>query len=214
MENFKIKLMEGLKELSINSTPEQLDKLVLFSSLLLKWNNVYNLTAIKNPEDVIDKHILDSLTLRTYTEEFGANSDRRILDVGCGGGLPAIPLSIFLDDFNFDLIDTVGKKVAFVQDAIIKLKLTNAKVFNCRVENFNREYSYKIISCRAFSSLTNFVTLTRHLIDQNGYWFAMKGKIPQEEISELPSDISVLDVIPLKVPFLNSERHLVVLKQN
>ena len=121
--------------------------------------------------------------------------------------------SIFLKDFDFNLIDTVNKKITFVRQAVIQLKLPNVNAFNERVENFHPLKPFNFISCRAFSSLASFVTLTEHLIDENGRWLAMKGKYPVEEINELPAGVGVEKVIELKVPFLDTERHLIVLKK-
>ena len=162
---------------------------------------------------IIRKHLLDSLTLLPYFKLYGSEVGCRTLDVGCGGGLPAIPLSIFLKDFDFNLIDTVNKKITFVRQAVIQLKLPNVNAFNERVENFHPLKPFNLISCRAFSSLASFVTLTEHLIDENGRWLAMKGKYPVEEINELPAGVGVEKVIELKVPFLDTERHLIVLKK-
>ena len=172
MEKNREELIQGLEKLGITAGEEEVSKLISFSELLLKWNKVYNLTAIRDEGDVIRKHLLDSLTLLPYFKLYGSEVGCRTLDVGCGGGLPAIPLSIFLKDFDFNLI-----------------------------------------SCRAFSSLASFVTLTEHLIDENGRWLAMKGKYPVEEINELPAGVGVEKVIELKVPFLDTERHLIVLKK-
>ena len=118
-----------------------------------------------------------------------------------------------MKDFDFNLIDTVNKKITFVRQAVIQLKLQNVNVFNERVENFHPLKPFNLISCRAFSSLASFVTLTEHLIDENGRWLAMKGKCPVEEIDQLPAGVGVEKVIELKVPFLDTERHLIVLKK-
>ena len=118
-----------------------------------------------------------------------------------------------MKDFDFNLIDTVNKKITFVRQAVIQLKLPNVNAFNERVENFHPLKPFNLISCRAFSSLASFVTLTEHLIDENGRWLAMKGKCPVEEIDQLPAGVGVEKVIELKVPFLDTERHLIVLKK-
>ena len=214
MEKNREELIQGLERLGITAGEEEVSKLISFSELLLKWNKVYNLTAIRDEGDVIRKHLLDSLTLLPYFKLYGSEVGCRTLDVGCGGGLPAIPLSIFLKDFDFNLIDTVNKKITFVRQAVIQLKLPNVNAFNERVENFHPLKPFNLISCRAFSSLASFVTLTEHLIDENGRWLAMKGKCPVEEIDQLPAGVGVEKVIELKVPFLDTERHLIVLKKN
>lgn len=213
MKKNREKLIQGLDKLGINADEDEISKLISFSELLLKWNKVYNLTAIRDEGEVIRKHLLDSLTLLPYFKFYGSDIGSRTLDVGCGGGLPAIPLSIFLKDFDFNLIDTVNKKVTFVRQVVIQLKLPNVSAVNERVENFYPLKPFNLISCRAFSSLASFVTLTEHLIDENGRWLAMKGKYPAEEIQKLPTGICVEKVIELKVPFLDTERHLIVLKK-
>ena len=213
MEKNREELIQGLETLGIKAGEVEISKLISFSELLLKWNKVYNLTAIREEGDVVRKHLLDSLTLLPYFKLYGSEVGSRTLDVGCGGGLPAIPLSIFLKDLDFNLIDTVNKKIAFVRQAVILLKLQNVHAFNERVENFHPTKPFNLISCRAFSSLASFVTLTEHLIDENGRLLAMKGKYPTEEITQLPSNVCVEKVIELKVPFLDTERHLVVLKK-
>lgn len=159
MEKNREELIQGLERLGITAGEEEVSKLISFSELLLKWNKVYNLTAIRDEGDVIRKHLLDSLTLLPYFKLYGSEVGCRTLDVGCGGGLPAIPLSIFLKDFDFNLIDTVNKKITFVRQAVIQLKLPNVNAFNERVENFHPLKPFNLISCRAFSSLASFVTL-------------------------------------------------------
>ena len=213
MKSFKDRLAYGFSLLNIEADDSQFNKFELFAELLLKWNRVYNLTAIKSEEEVLTKHLLDSATLVPFVRQFSEGKKTRVLDVGCGGGLPGIPLAILLSNIYFDLIDTVSKKISFVRQAAINLKLSNLNAINNRVENFYPEYSYDLISCRAFSSLSDFVSLTDHLLSEEGRWLAMKGKVPEDEIASLPEGIMVSEIIKLKVPYLEMERNLIVLSK-
>lgn len=213
MESFKDRLADGFRLLNIEADDSQFNKFEQFAELLLKWNRVYNLTAIKTEEEVLTKHLLDSATLVPFVKQFSEGQEPRVLDVGCGGGLPGIPLAILLPNIYFDLIDTVSKKISFVRQAGINLKLSNLNAINSRVENFYPDYSYNLISCRAFSSLFDFVRLTNHLLSERGRWLAMKGKVPEDEIAALPEGIRVSEIIKLKVPYLETERNLIVLSR-
>ena len=181
------------------------DRLLAFESLLLKWNKTYNLTAIRDVEGVRVQHLLDSLSILPFV------GSGRLLDVGSGGGLPGIPLAICRQDLDITLVDTVQKKVSFLQQACIELGLKNVHPVHARVENI-KDQTFDMISSRAFAEMKLFVDLTRHLLSPNGRWLAMKGQIPREEIAALPSDISVEAIHRLAVPGLSAERHLLVLK--
>lgn len=213
MDHFKKRLLEGLELLSVPANSDQVDKFVRFAELLLKWNKVYNLTAITNEEDVLTKHLLDSVTLFPFVQAASKEKSIKVLDVGCGGGLPGIPLAILLPEISFDLIDTVNKKIVFVRQAGINLGLKNLNAINQRVENYQPDYSYDLISCRAFSSLPDFVRLTEHLISEEGSWLAMKGKVPSDEIKELPKNVQLSEIIELNVPFIKTKRNLIVIKR-
>ncbi len=194
----------GLAQLGIELSADAQTKLLAFRDLLLKWNKTYNLTALRDPEQAISHHLLDSLAILPYI------GDGALLDVGSGGGLPAIPLAIARPDLAISMVDTVQKKATFLQQAVIELGLKNVTVHHARVEEMPGQYAQ--ISSRAFAELKTFVDLTRHLLAPDGHWLAMKGLRPDDELKALPANILVEALIPLAVPGLNAERHLIILK--
>lgn len=197
-------LPAGLAQLGIELSADAQTKLLAFRDLLLKWNKTYNLTALRDPEQAISHHLLDSLAILPYI------GDGALLDVGSGGGLPAIPLAIARPDLAISMVDTVQKKATFLQQAVIELGLKNVTVHHARVEEMPGQYAQ--ISSRAFAELKTFVDLTRHLLAPDGHWLAMKGLRPDDELKALPANILVEALIPLAVPGLNAERHLIILK--
>ena len=199
-----ISLAAGLAELAIDLSAEQQDKLLAFRDLLLKWNKTYNLTALRDPEQAISHHLLDSLAILPHV------GPGPLLDVGSGGGLPAIPLAIARPELAVSMVDTVQKKTTFLQQAVIELGLKNVTVHHARVEEMPGQYAQ--ISSRAFAEIGLFVSLTRHLLAPDGRWLAMKGVRPDDELKALPTDITVEAIIPLTVPGLDAERHLIILK--
>ena len=199
-----ITLAAGLAELGIELPADAQTKLLAFRDLLLKWNKTYNLTALRDPAQAIPLHLLDSLAILPHV------GNGALLDVGSGGGLPAIPLAIVRPELSVSMVDTVQKKTTFLQQAVIELGLTNAAVYHARVEKMSGQYAQ--ISSRAFSELGLFVELTRHLLAPGGRWLAMKGVRPDDEIASLPADISVEAIIPLTVPGVDAERHLIIMK--
>jgi len=199
-----INLAAGLAELGIELSAEQQDKLLAFRDLLLKWNKTYNLTALRDPEQAISHHLLDSLAILPHI------GDGPLLDVGSGGGLPGIPLAIARPELSVSMVDTVQKKATFLQQAAIQLSLKNVSARHARVEQMSGQYAQ--ISSRAFAELKLFVELTRHLLAPGGRWLAMKGVRPDDEIAALPAGIVVDRIIPLHVPGLDAERHLIILK--
>jgi len=197
-------LAAGLADLGLNLPEAVQQKLLSFRDLLLKWNKTYNLTALRDPEQAISHHLLDALAI---LPSIGAGS---LLDVGSGGGLPGIPLAIARPDLSVTMVDAVQKKTSFLQQAAIELDLKNVTVYHARVEEMSGQYAQ--ICSRAFSELALFVSLTRHLLAPGGRWLAMKGVLPDDEIAALPAGIMVDAIIPLKVPGLDAERHLIILK--
>ncbi len=197
-------LAAGLSALGI-ALPEAAQlKLLAFRDLLLKWNRTYNLTALRDPQQVISHHLLDALAILPHV------GTGPMLDVGSGGGLPGIPLAIARPDLPITLVDTVQKKAAFLQQAAIELELNSVAVHHARVEEMRGQYAQ--ISSRAFAELARFVSLTRHLLAPGGRWLAMKGALPDGEIKALPDGSEVEAIIPLAVPGLDAERHLIILK--
>jgi 16S rRNA (guanine527-N7)-methyltransferase len=193
-----------LADLGLNVPDSAQQQLLAFRDLLLKWNKTYNLTALRDPAQAISHHLLDSLAILPQLD--GGN----LLDVGSGGGLPGIPLAIARPELQICMVDTVQKKTTFLQQAVIELGLKNVTVNHARVEEMQGQYAQ--ITSRAFAELGLFVSLTRHLLAPNGRWLAMKGIRPDDELKGLPADIVVEAIIPLTVPGLGAERHLIILK--
>ncbi|HUX91674.1 MAG TPA: 16S rRNA (guanine(527)-N(7))-methyltransferase RsmG [Gallionellaceae bacterium] len=198
-------LARGVAELGLEISPETQQMLLDYLALLQKWNKVYNLTAIRNAEQMISHHLLDSLAVLPHLWP------GRWLDVGCGAGLPGLVLAIVRPDWQFTLIDSNSKKTSFVQQAVIELGLHNVTVCCARVEELNADEKFDGIISRAFAETADFVTLTRHLLADKGRWAAMKGA-PEQELQHLPGDVVVERVIPLTVSGLDAARCLVLLK--
>ncbi|MEX3956199.1 16S rRNA (guanine(527)-N(7))-methyltransferase RsmG [Trinickia sp. EG282A] len=203
-------LRGGAVALGIALSDEQVERLLDYVALLAKWNTVYNLTAIRDPRQMLVQHILDSLSIVPH---LAAREGATILDVGSGGGLPGIVLAIAFPERAITLNDIVQKKTAFQAQAKAELKLANVSVVTGRVETLRAgiEVSGKFdaIVSRAFAELADFVTLSRHLVSARGSIWAMKGVRPDAEISRLPIDARAVQVIRLAVPSLDAERHLV-----
>lgn len=197
-------LAAGLAELGIDLSVATQDRLLAFRDLLLKWNKTYNLTALRDSEQAVSHHLLDSLAVLPHLGE------ENLLDVGSGGGVPAIPWAIARPGLSVGMVDTVQKKATFLQQAVIQLSLAKVTVSHARVEEMRGQYAQ--ISSRAFAELKLFVELTRHLLAPGGQWLAMKGVRPEGEIAALPSWVKVEAVIPLQVPGLDAERHLIIMK--
>ena len=193
---------------------ESEDKLLRYLELLAKWNRVYNLTAITQPQQMLTHHLLDSLAIVPALDALLAErTTRELLDVGSGAGLPGIPLAIVRPEWSLTLIDSNGKKTAFIQQAAAELVLPNVHVLTGRVEQCSG-MQFDVIVCRAFSSLRDLVLRTRTLLAPRGKWAAMKGVVPHDELRELPADVRCSEIIPLRVPGLEAERHLLLLEVN
>ena len=197
-------LAAGIAAMSLAVTPEQQEKLLQYLALLHKWNKVYNLTAVRDPEQMVSHHLLDSLAVLPHLWP------QRWLDVGCGGGLPGIVLAVMRPEWSFTLLDSNSKKTGFVQQAAIELGLHNVEVRCERVEQWQTGEKFDGIISRAFADVSDFVSLTRHLLAEGGRWAAMKG-VPEQELKHLPEGIEVEKVITLRVPELEAARSLVVL---
>ena len=206
-----VALRAGCQTLGLELDEAQIAKLLDFMGLLQKWNKVYNLTAVRNPEEMLTHHLLDSLAavapLRRHLAQQGG-AGRRLLDVGSGGGLPGVVFAICCPEVDVSCVDTVGKKAAFIQQAAVALKLRNLHGVHARVETLSTPFD--VVSCRAFASLPDFVSWSRAaLAAPHGVWLAMKGKHPEEEIAALPADAQVFHVEPLVVPGLDAERCII-----
>ena len=205
-------LVEGIAQLGLALPAETVERLLAFGELLLKWNKVYNLTAIRSPQEVITHHLLDSLAVLPRLEAV-----TRLADIGSGGGLPGIVLAIVRPGLIVSSIETVGKKASFQQQAKIELGLGNFSVFNKRVEQVEAEAlpagaADGVIS-RAFSSLADFVRLSAHLLAEDGALYAMKGVQPVDELVALPMGWRVIETHAPQVPGLDAERHLLIIRR-
>lgn len=183
-------------------------KLDQYLSLLAKWNKVYNLTAVRDPIQMRVQHLNDSLAVIPALVREVHQSPARILDVGSGAGLPGVVICIVNSDLRVTCVDTVGKKVSFIQQVAAELQLSNLTAQHARVESL-RDEPYDVITSRAFSSLADFVALTRHLLADHGVWMALKGKVPSDEITELPDDVEVFHVEQIAVERLEAQRCIV-----
>ncbi|SAK39417.1 16S rRNA methyltransferase GidB [Caballeronia catudaia] len=203
-------LDKGVAELGLALTVSQTQKLLDYVALLGKWNGVYNLTAIRDPRQMVIQHILDSLAI---VPAVSARKPKTALDVGSGGGLPGIVLAIALPELSVTLNDIVHKKTAFQSQAKVQLGLGNLAVVTGRVENLRPGIEvpekFDVIVSRAFAELSDFVTLSRHLVSNDGRILAMKGVKPNAEAARLPEGATVLGIERLMVPMLDAERHLV-----
>lgn len=193
-------LVSGIASLNLNVTDHQVDQLLDFIKLIEKWNKAYNLTAIRDREEMARLHILDSLAIVPHVES------QRVIDIGTGAGLPGIPLAICLPEISFTLLDSNAKKTRFVQQVVLELKLKNVEVLHSRVENYHPEKAFDVVLTRAFAGLPDIVKLTAHLLTQDGVLLAMKGQTPDAELAEITAKKSVISV---SVPDSDVERCLV-----
>lgn len=202
------KLSRLLDEAGISLTDHQKNQLVAYVDMLHKWNKAYNLTSVRDPNEMLIRHILDSVVVAPHLV------GSRFIDVGTGPGLPGIPLSIVLPDAHFTLLDSLGKRVRFLRQVQHELGLTNITPVQSRVEDFPAEPPFDGVISRAFASLNDMVSWCHHLPGQGGRFYALKGQLPDDEIGLLPAEFAVESVIKLRVPQLDGERHLVMIKPN
>ncbi|MDO4997839.1 MAG: 16S rRNA (guanine(527)-N(7))-methyltransferase RsmG [Neisseria sp.] len=205
MDN-KQKLQTGLQALGLELNTAQQLLLLEYVALLKKWNSTYNLTALRSESTMISHHVLDSLTLLPYIKDA-----KTLMDVGSGGGMPGIPTAICRPDLQITLLDANTKKTSFLQQAVIELGLSNVTVASGRVEAMH-DKKVDVVTSRAFAELADFISLTKHLLNENGYWAAMKGVYPYEELEHIPADVAVEKVEKLHVPMLDAERHMVIMR--
>jgi len=195
----------GLERLGLDLPAAARQKLLDYVALIAKWNQVHNLTAIREPVKMVTHHLLDSLALLKVID----GPAKRVVDIGTGAGLPGIPLAIARPDWSVTLLDSNHKKGVFLQQAVSELGLSNATVFVDRVEAFRPEGGFDYVVSRAFSDLPEFAELSRHLRAPGGALLAMKGVYPYEEVLQLSPEIGTVEVIRLDVPGVDAERHLV-----
>ena len=205
-------LREGAAELGLDLSDAQRQQLLAYLDLVVKWNKVYNLTAVRDPQEMLVQHLLDSLAavapLRRHTQGRAV----RLLDVGSGAGLPGAVIAVCCPEVEVDCVDTVGKKAAFIQQAAAQLQLPNLRGLHDRVENLRGPYD--VICCRAFASLPDFVSWSAGALAADGVWLAMKGKRPDAEIAAIPpAAAAVFHVEQLRVPGLAAERCIVWMRR-
>ena len=201
------RLEKGVVELSLSLGREGRSKLLQYLALLEKWNQVYNLTAIRDGEKMVSGHLLDCLAVIPYV------TGTRVLDVGSGAGFPGIPIALARPDIQVALLDSSHKKAAFLRQALAELRLKNATVVCERVEAWHPAEKFDCIISRAFAEIAEFIALTKHLLAPGGVLAAMKGVYPFEEIERLPPDFRLRQVHAFAVPGLEAERHLVLIER-
>ena len=199
-------LIEGLQRMALKLSDQMIDQLMTYLNLVEKWNRVYNLTAIRERDEMIKLHFLDSLSILNHVHV------KNILDIGSGAGFPGIVLAITKPELKVTVMDSVNKKTTFMQQVKSELALTNLDVVNSRVEDYQPITLFEVVTSRAFSNLKNMMSLTQHTLQKEGMWLAMKSKDVKEELEEFEKNQYTL--IPLEVPFINAERYLVTLKKD
>lgn len=190
-------LLAGIEQLKLEATEAQVDLLLAFVKLIERWNKAYNLTAIRDRNEMLRLHIIDSLAVLPFI------TGNKIIDVGTGAGLPGIPLAIFMPEVQFTLLDSNSKKTRFVQQAVLELKLSNVEVVHSRVENLGREGEYDAVLSRAFASVADIINLTDYLLQPEGVLIAMKGQVPEEELKQINRSYTVNSIV---LPDVEAER--------
>ncbi|USD21550.1 MULTISPECIES: 16S rRNA (guanine(527)-N(7))-methyltransferase RsmG [Microbulbifer] len=205
MEQFRPRLLEAAAQMSVVLSDRQQDQLLEYLALFARWNSAYNLSAIRDPEQMLERHIIDSLSVVNLCGEGS------LIDVGSGGGLPGIPLAIVHPERAITLLDSNGKKTRFLFQVASTLPLPNITVVNERVEAFVPEQPFAGVVSRAFASIEDMVNGSEHMLAPRGRFYAMKGKLPEDELSALPKGIKVEQVHRLSVPGCDGERHMIQL---
>lgn len=212
-------LVAGLTELGLELSEEQVGSLIAYQDLIGKWTQVYNLTAVRNPAEMMTHHLLDSLAavlpLQRYLQQARLGG-ARLLDVGSGAGLPGVVFAICCPSVRVTCVDTVAKKAAFVKQAALSLKLPNLHGLHARVETIAPPSTdpFNVVCSRAFASLPDFTRWSAGALAPQGVWMAMKGKHPDDELAALPADVTMFHVEQLRVPGLDAERCIVWMRKN
>ncbi len=175
--------------------------------MMVKWNKAYNLTSVRNADDMLIKHIVDSISIKPYI------NGKHFIDVGTGPGLPGIPLSIVMPDCKFTLLDSLGKRVRFMKQCAFDLKLENINPVQSRVESYSEGIPFDGVLSRAFASLKDMLHWCEHLVDSKGIFYALKGQFPESELSDLDDSFEVVSTQSLDIPELDGERHLILVKK-
>jgi len=208
MSELRERLDAGLEKLGLELPAGVRNGLIDYVELLAKWNKAYNLTAVRDPQEMVTRHLLDSLAVVPHLR------GKHIIDVGTGGGLPGIPLALVFSEREFVLLDSNSKKTRFLVQAKAALGLDNVTVIHSRVEAYQADRQFDTVITRAFASVADILTGSRHLLTPQGEFLAMKGAVPDEELSELPQGFHLIEVIALRVPGLEQEqRHLLRIGQ-
>jgi 16S rRNA (guanine527-N7)-methyltransferase len=197
----------GAQGLGMELTDSQVERLLGYLRLLSQWSHTYNLTAVRDPAEMLPRHLLDSLSVRRYL--FG----ERVLDLGTGAGLPGFPLAICEPDRHFALLDGNGKKIRFVRQAAMELGLSNLEAAHCRIESYRPGHKFSTIACRAVSAIHEIHALAAPLLEAPGRLLVMKGRYPAEELQNPALADLDLAIYPLQVPFLEGERHLIEIRR-
>jgi 16S rRNA (guanine527-N7)-methyltransferase len=221
-------LRQGLESLQLALGEDAQRRLLDHLALIVRWNRVYNLTAVRDPDTMLSHHLMDSLAvlpalrrvLQGRAQALGAEAqleagagEPRVLDVGSGAGLPGVVLAVVEPRWHITCVDAVAKKASFIRQVAAELGLSNLQALHARVEDLSPTASFDVVTSRAFASLADFVSLTRHLVNPGGCWMAMKGKLPEDELAALPPDIEVFHVEQLTVPGLDAQRCLVWMRK-
>lgn len=212
MSDREVRLEKAVGQLGLELGDAQRAQLLAYLDLIAKWNKVYNLTAVRDPDEMLVQHLFDSLAAVAPLWRQTGGRPIRLLDVGAGAGLPGVVFAICCPEVEVDCVDTVGKKAAFIQQAATQLGLRNLRGVHDRVENLRGPYD--VICCRAFASLPDFVSWSESALARQGVWLAMKGKRPDAELAALPASVEVFHVEQLQVPELSAERCVVWMRRS
>jgi len=194
-----------IKQSDVKVNEKQISQLIQYVELLIKWNKAYNLTSVRDPSEMLIKHIMDSLMVGKVL------NGESFIDVGTGPGLPGIPLAILFPERQFVLLDSLGKRITFLRQVVFQLKLANVTPLLSRVEKYQPDKLFDAVLSRAFASLEDMVTWCKHLIDIDGRFYALKGQYPKDELNQLPNDVSLVKSHQIIVPKLVGERHVLEL---
>lgn len=212
----EVELRAGVASLGLELTEAQVQTLLAYQDWVAKWNRVYNLTALRDPQEMLTHHLLDSLAvvqpLRRHLAQRGQGAQPRLLDVGSGAGLPGVVLAITCPELDVSCVDTVAKKALFIQQVAAALRLPNLHGVHARVETLTQPFD--VVTSRAFASLVDFTQWSAGALAGQGVWMAMKGKVPQDEMAALPAGVEVFHVEPLSVPGLDAERCIVWMRRS
>lgn len=211
IEQLTALLNDGVKQLSLTLTEMQISQLMCYTQELEKWNKTYNLTAIRNVEDIIKRHVFDALSVAHSVAE---KSPKTLADIGTGGGIPGVILAILFPELLVFLVESIGKKCRFLRHIIQKLGLSErVSIVQQRVESWHPPEPLSIIICRAFTSLQNFTTITQHLGDEHSIWFAMKSAYTAAEEQALSKPFIIIENRQVNVPYETAQRHLIILRK-